>query len=224
MSGIIKRADSSANVVTSLTAARMRRADAMPAPSDAPAPDIEQELRRECGDLRAALRAAQTALEEAREKGRAEGYAQGLNEGAKQAEQRDEARLKAMADGIGSALKQWQAKLDLFDRLAPALASAVLEKLFSGTGPAIQWTEAAMARQLALLGEHAVVSLSISPDEFDADAVDALQRRYPQTEIVADPALRPSQCQFALKLGQIDLTVTEQQAAILALLRNMAGG
>lgn len=223
MSAIIKRSTPTATIVAPLSAVQYAAEPVLTDPLADAAADEIRSSRQELEALRKALRAAELAEVAARRSGHESGYAQGVRDGLAQAQTRGDEKAQALAATMAAALEQWKAKLDQMDRLAAALARATVEKLFDGVGPAIHWTEAAIARQVTTLGEQAIVKASVSPTEFSDDALSLLDQRLSKATVTRDPTLNSGQCCLTLQMGRLELNVAEHQAAILAKLDEFSG-
>ncbi|WP_028967834.1 hypothetical protein [Sphingomonas phyllosphaerae] len=154
---------------------------------------------------------ARAAIAEARRAGLAEAVAD------------DKRRVTLLADGIGRAEAAWRERLAATDRLAAQLATLVLGRIF---GECDDWAELvtrALTEQVAQIGAHAIVAVTVSAADFADAAGLAAAVGLPAATVTCDAALPAGACRIALRLGQVEIDPSRQWTAFEDALRELGG-
>ncbi|WP_341208797.1 hypothetical protein [uncultured Sphingomonas sp.] len=158
-----------------------------------------------------AAAAAREAVAEARRVGRGEAVAD------------DRRRVTLLAEGIASAQAAWRERLEATDRLAAQLAALVLARMF---GACDDWAEPvtrALTEQVAQIGAHAIVAVTVSAADFADEAALAATVGLRTASVTRDAALPAGACRIALRLGQVEIDPARQWAAFEAALHELGG-
>jgi flagellar assembly protein FliH len=196
---------------------------ALAAPSGTPIIEVDPRLRameQEIERLASALDAKDAEhvreLEAARESGRA---------AAADAFSRDEeAALEALKHAIAQACETWTRELEDMERLAATLAEIALERVFGDAADQAATVERAIAHQIAALRADTMTSIMVSEKDFSSEAdLAALAAGIgrPQLVVRASAALKRGECRIALRLGELDISVSEYWSALRRMLRTL---
>ncbi len=198
---------------TEATAVRALVAPPMPV-----AVDEAERLRADLTALHAdAVRAAEAA-KIAIAKARDEGLAEGRKAGIASVERSERKRFDLLAKGLTEEAARLADRLQALDGLAAALARACLDRVFARPEAMAAMVSNALDHRLAMLCDRTGLTVRVSGKDF-ADAV-ALAG---PGKITIDPDLPSGACRIGVRLGQIDLDVPGQWAAIARALDEMAG-
>lgn len=147
-----------------------------------------------------------------------EAHDAGVREGLAQASDREEARVAALLEGVRRAEAQFATQLASLEMLAPELARSALAKLFADTRDWGPMVAAAIEREIACLGAEAIVSVAVSPLDFDE-----LPQFDGVTSVDVDARLAPGNASFALRMGRADIDLPSQWQQLSAILAEMTG-
>ncbi|MFD1034622.1 hypothetical protein ACFQ15_08155 [Sphingomonas hankookensis] len=175
-----------------------------PAPVVDPRDVLIETLRAEIASLAAAAetRVARASEDAARK--------------ACEAMQRDDAARTALLErALAGAKAAFDTRLEALDRLAPALARVVLDRLFAADQDRAALVEAMLARRLGEFRREAVVAIAVSAVDGLTDLDVALRH---------DPDLASGQCRIELRSEQLSLDLADEWAALAVTLDAMAAG
>ncbi|WP_156352959.1 MULTISPECIES: hypothetical protein [unclassified Sphingomonas] len=193
---------------------------ALPEPVADPRDAVIAALRQDVAQLQAAARdaaAAQAAriVEAIEQAGRK----------ARDAVQRDDvARTALLEKALIAARAALDDRLALLDRLAPALAHMVLDRLFVASADRAAWVETMIARRLEGFRREAVVAVAVSAADVDDTALTALGERLPGVSVRHDPQLAGGQCRIEARHETLPLDLATEWATLAAVLDAMAEG
>jgi len=177
-------------------------------------------LRQEVAQLQAAARQA-TAAQDARI---ADAVAQAESRARDAIRRDDAARTAALEKALVAARAALDERLALLDRLAPALARGVLERLFAATEDGATLVEAMIARRLDAFRRGAVVAVAISAADVDETALAGLGARLNGVAVRHDAQLAGGQCRIEARSETLSLDLSTEWAALAATLDAMAEG
>lgn len=192
----------------------------VPEPAVDPRDALIALLRQEVAQLQAAAQRAATA-QDARI-----ADAVSLAEGrARDAIRRDDAARTAVLDkALGVARTALDERLALLDRLAPALARIVLERLFATADDRATLVEAMIVRRLEAFRRGAVIAVAVSAADIDETALAALGARLNGITVRHDPRLAGGQCRIEARSESLPLDLAVEWTALAATLDAMAEG
>jgi flagellar biosynthesis/type III secretory pathway protein FliH len=180
--------------------------------------DEAAQLRADIAALRAdAARAAETA-KTAIAKAREDGLAEGRRAGIASVERSERERVELLAKGLAAEATRLSERLQALDGLAAALVRACLDRVFARPEAMAAMVVDALHHRLALLTDRTGLTVRVSGKDFtDVTALAG------HGEVTIDPDLPSGACRIGVRLGQIDLDVPGQWAAIAQALDEMAG-
>lgn len=212
MSALLK----SACGVAALPLARPAVAEPVADPRDA----IIAALRTEIAQLQAMARQG-AAVQDARV---AEAVAQAERQ-ARDAIQRDDAaRTAALERALAAARAALDERLTLLDRLAPALARMVLDRLFAAADERATLVAAMIARRMDEFRREAVVAVVVSAADIDDAALGDLRERLNGVALRHDPQLTAGQCRIEARCETLPLDLTTEWAVLATTLDAMVEG
>lgn len=190
------------------------------APIADPRDELIAALRQEVARLQAAARQTATARDTriAEEVALAEGK-------VRDAIRRDDsARTAALDKALVAARAALDERLALLDRLAPALARMVLERLFGAVEDRTGLVEAMIARRLDDFRSGAVVAVAVSAADVDEAALAGLGKRLDGVTVRHDVQLAGGQCRIEARSETLPLDLATEWAGLAAALDAMAEG
>lgn len=214
MSALIKHGAADAIPVEQLDWPAAARNTARAEPVENP---LEAEIAALKQELAAAEAAHKKALIAAREKGRADAEAAFVRD--------EEKALALLREGIETTAAATRQKIAALDALALLLCQTALEKVFADAADFSDLITRAIRRQMINLRNGALLRVCVSARDFTDDAALAALRAglgERHFEIVRDPDLVSGACRMDLRLGHIDLNVSEHWEALRANLRAFA--
>lgn len=135
---------------------------------------------------------------------------------ARDAVQRDDAARTALVErALAGAKAAFDVRLEALDRLAPALARVVLDRLFAVDQDRAALVEAMLAQRLREFRREAIVAIAVSPADGLTDMGGPVRH---------DPDLASGQCRIELRSEQLALDLGDEWAALAAMLDAMAAG
>jgi len=181
-------------------------------------PDPSEALGEEIAALRAELaNSRKTAEADAREARKA-----GFAEGKAAAEKDDAARTAALSEAAQSVVAAWASSLERTDELATRITHAALAKLFDNMPQASDFVSGALRRQLATLERDTIVAIQVSAADFPSPESLAVTAQAVGAVVTTDPALVAGACVIKLKLGELDIGLPTQWAALSSVLLSAA--
>ncbi len=136
----------------------------------------------------------------------------------------DTARVALLERAIATAQGAFEARLAQLDRLAPALARVVLDRLFGDGADRTPLVEALVVRRLALFRREAIVAVAVSAADFDEPALAGLATRIAGIAVAHDPGLSGGQCRIDARVECLSLDLHGEWATLAAALDAMAEG
>lgn len=191
---------------------------ALVAPPIPVAVDEAELLRADIAALRADIVRAEEAAKTAVTRAREEGLAEGRKVGMASVERSERERVDLLAKGLAAEAQRLSERLQALDGLAAALARACLDRVFAPPEAMAAMVADALDHRLAMLRDRTGLTVRVS----GADFADAAALAGPG-EVTIDPDLPSGACRIGVRLGQIDLDVPRQWAAIARALDEMAG-
>lgn len=185
-----------------------------------PRDDMIAMLRQEISQLHAV--AAQTAA--AQDARVAEAVAQAERKTRDAIRRDDTARTGLLETALIAARAALDDRLALLDRLAPALARMVLDRLFAASDERTVLVEAMVARRLEAFRREAVVAVVVSAADVDAVALSDLSDRLNGVTVRHDPMLAGGQCRIEARSETLPLDLDTEWATLAAALDAMAEG
>jgi flagellar biosynthesis/type III secretory pathway protein FliH len=177
-----------------------------------PRDEVIADLHREIASLRQAAEQAAVAGE-----ARVAEAIEQADRQARAAMRRDDtARIALLERALTGARTAFDERLAQLERLAPALARAVLDRLFA-TSDRAEWVEAMIARRLGDFRREAIVAVAVSAEDFD----DALPTCAGVT-VRHDRDLTSGQCRIEAKVETLALDLQGDWAALAATLDALA--
>lgn len=175
----------------------------------------------EISRLRDALSVAEKKLDElvaaAREQGRKEGRESAVRDQAK--------AISALESGVSDAVTLVRAKAEELEGLALAVAETALANVFANPKLHRQLVVDAIQRQLREVRRETVLAVHVSAADFpEAGGLTELARTLGHADIrlLHDPALDQGACRIDLRLGAIELSLSEHWDAIRTRLKELA--
>lgn len=151
-------------------------------------------------------------------KGEAEGHRRGLAE----AESKEAERITRLGKGMDEANAVMRQELAASEDLAYAVAAACLEKLFGQESSRADLVTDLIRHQMARLGRHAVVAMTISVHDFSEEALETLRAMTGLADVQRSPNLPPGGCILKPRLGEMDIGLDTQWSAIRDFLEQLA--
>lgn len=180
--------------------------------------DEAQQLRADIAALRADAARAAEAVKTAIAKACEEGLAEGRKAGIASVERSERERVELLAEGLAAEATRLSERLQALDGLAAALARACLDRVFARPEAMAAMVADALNHRLALLTDRTGLTVRVSGKDFtDVTALAG------HGDVTIDPDLPSGACRIGVRLGQIDLDVPKQWAAIAQALDEMAG-
>lgn len=173
-------------------------------------------LTVQLGERDQRIDALQAEADKALQDGRAEGYDLGLSE----RDERSVRALERLEEGLDQALEQSRDALISLQDLAVYLAREAMAKVFGETSRFGEAVTEILEHQLAKLEGEAVQGVTVSAEDFaDAEALARLSGGLsrPSISVIASPDLKPGGCQIALRLGVLDVGMSQQWSRLSAI-------
>jgi len=191
----------------------------------APNPEILA-LKNELTRLSEALTKANLEIDETRaevEHARQEGEAKGRESALKAAKEERDQRDELLELGIQQALSQLAEDTKSLETLAALLAREALAKILDDPAQYPDLVARIIRRQVAMIDEQSILKVQVSSADF-AEDLGALQTvvGHLGLDIIAVGELKPGECKFQLQLGEIDVGVKQQWAALSGALSEIA--
>jgi len=182
--------------------------------------EMIRSLRAELRQLEEALAAARQGREQELREARAEGRREGVEAAAH--DHAVQARL--LAGAAQDAVDEFTTRLAEIEGLAALLAQAALSKVFDRTDAQAELVISAIRRQMNELKRAAVVVIEVSPADFPSEEALAAGAAGAGGgyRLAVDPDLGPGGCVVKLRLGELDIGLGTQWAALSRLLGDMA--
>lgn len=178
-------------------------------------------LRSEAEVLSLKLAEAEARQREAVEAARAQGARE-----ASLAHARDDAKaLELIAEGIRTAIVRFDSQLAASQGLAALLCQTALEKVFSDPKADCERTTRAIHRQVSGLRRESVLGIRVSAKDFtDERALAALSNSIGGSSILIerDPRLGHGECHIDLRLGHLELSLSQHWAELQTLLQRLS--
>lgn len=132
--------------------------------------------------------------------------------------------LTALKKGVASAAEKVEAHFLKEQTLALLLAQVALERVFGEAADFQDLVTRAMRVQLHALRRGSVLSIRVSADDFgDEDALAELAATLGDgINIAHDPGLSSGECHIDLRLGQVELSISQHWQSLQDELRRLA--
>lgn len=194
--------------------------DVVPEPVADPREAVIAALRQEVAELQVAATRSAAAQD-----GRiADAVAQAERK-AREAVQRDDtARTMALEKALLVARAALDERMALLDRLAPALARTVLDRLFAAADDRAARVEAMIARRLEAFRRDAVIAVAVSAADIDGTMLAGLAARLNGVAVRHDPMLTSGQCRIEARSEALPLDLDTEWGTLAATLDAMAEG
>lgn len=212
MSALLK----AAHVVATLPVARPEVVEPVPDPRDA----IIDALRQEVAQLHAAARQGAATQDERI----ADAVARAERRARDAAQRDDSARTALLEKALNAARAALDERLALLDRLAPALARVVLDRMFAAAEERATLVEAMLVRRLAEFHREAVVAVVVSAADIEAAALTDLAARLGGVTLRHDPLLTGGQCRIEARYEALPLDLGTEWAVLAGTLDAMVEG
>ena len=187
-------------------------------------------LRDQAAQLESQLEAKVAEIERLQsevERARREGREEGWESGRQAAEDHNAEALKKLDQGIAQALDRFSTNLTSMDALALEIAHHGLHKVLGDKARYAELLQDILQRQLALVGDQAVIRVQVSAEDFlDVEGLAALgaaTRRCGLRVETAD-SLKSGECRMRLQLGALEIGVAQQWGRLSAALEELASG
>ncbi len=180
-------------------------------------------LEHEVSHLRRLLRESAEGRAEAVERARAlaRADAEALHKRA------DAEALDVLRGGVASAIEEMKARVLQEQTLALLLAQVALEKVFGDAPDFRELVARAIHHQVKALRRESIVSVHVSAEDFrDESALTAIATALggEQVNVVQDAGLASGDCRINLRLGHIELSISEHWQRLQDEFRRLAGG
>lgn len=182
-------------------------------------------LSAEVAKLKAALGAAETRHAEELRKIAADNFADGERAGRADAVRNEAASLEALRAGVAAGVADISRRFDHLESLAGALCRVALEDVFSPSHDYREQSARMLRRQIETLKPDTVLGVAVSAADFPEDgALTDLARELglQPSAFRVDPALAAGNCRMQLRLGQLDLSLSDHWEGLCAAFRAMA--
>lgn len=182
-------------------------------------------LSAEIARLKAALGAAEARHAEELKKAAADSFADGERAGRADAARNEAASLEALRAGIAAGVAGIGRRFDQLESLAGALCRVALEDVFSPSHDYREQCARMLRRQIETLKPDTVLGVAVSAADFQEDgALTDLAREFglEPANFRIDPALEAGACRLQLRLGQLDLSLSDHWDGLCAAFRAMA--
>lgn len=192
--------------------------DVVPEPVVDPREAVIAALRQEVAELQVAATRSAAAQD-----GRiADAVAQAERK-AREAVQRDDtARTMALEKALLVARAALDERMALLDRLAPALARTVLDRLFAAADDRAARVEAMIARRLQAFRRDAVIAVAVSATDIDEPMLAGLAARLNGVAVRHDPMLTSGRCRIEARSEALPLDLDTEWGTLAATLDAMA--
>ena len=153
-----------------------------------------------------------------------EGEAEGRKAGRAEADAGHEKALDALKGGLAEALDRYAERLSSLEGLAAVLAREALRRVLGASDAEAAFTARIIRQQVAGLEGASILRLEMPAGRFEAEALEELVKATGRSgvEVVGAGDLEPGQCRIRLKLGALEVGVSQQLSALEGLLTRMA--